>query len=308
MLKGRVRASVEYYNKKTSDLIWFYPVSTTQYFTSTYTANVGSISNRGFEMTIDATPVKTADFQWTSALNVAHNNNKVLSLSNSHFKLDSIYPQGAAPGGQNQTGAYVQILKSGFPVGQFFTFNYAGKDANGISQWYDKDGKITPSPRTYIDNGYAGNAQPKLLLGWNNNLKYKKVDLNIFVRASLGARVMNATLADLNRPDAATSYNIPVSSANDSPNDLYGYFYSNRYIENASYVRLDNMTLGYSFPVLIKGISSIRIYASGNNLALITKYRGLDPEVALGGITPGIDNKDYYPRTRSFMFGLNVNF
>ena len=308
ILKGKVRTSVEYYNKKTSDLIWFYPVSTTQYFTSTYTANVGSISNRGFEVTIDATPVKTAGFQWTSALNFAHNTNKVLSLSNSNFKLDSIYPQGASPGGQNQTGAYVQILKSGFPVGQFFTFRYAGKDANGISQWYDKDGKITPSPRTYIDNAYAGNALPKLLLGWNNNLKYKNFDLNIFVRASLGARIMNATLADLNRPDAATSYNIPESSANDSPNDLYGYFYSNRYIENASYLRLDNATLGYSFPVLIKGISSIRIYASGNNLALITKYRGLDPEISLGGITPGIDNKDYYPRTRSFMFGLNVNF
>jgi iron complex outermembrane receptor protein len=306
IVKGRVRASVEYYNKKTSDLIWFYPVSATQFFTSTYTANVGSISNRGFEVTIDAMPVKTANFQWISSMNVSHNSNKVLSLSNSNFKLDSIYPPGASPGGQNQTGAYVQILRSGFPVGQFFTFRYAGKDANGISQWYDKDGKITPSPRTYIDNAYAGNAQPKLLLGWNNNLKYKNFDLNIFVRASLGARVMNATLADLNRPDAATSYNIPQYSANDSPNDLYGYFYSSRYIENASYLRLDNATLGYSFPALIKGIHSIRIYASGNNLALITKYRGLDPEISLGGITPGIDNKDYYPRTRSFMFGLNV--
>jgi len=308
ILKGRVRVSVEYYNKKTSDLIWFYPVSATQYFTSTYTANVGSILNRGFEVTIEATPVKTAGFQWTSALNIAHNSNKVLSLSNSNFKLDSIYPAGASPGGQNQTGAYVQILRSGFPVGQFFTFSYAGKDANGISQWYSKDGHITSSPKTYIDNGYAGNAQPKLLLGWNNHLKYKNFDLNIFVRASLGARVMNATLADLNRPDAATSYNIPEYSSNNSPNDLYGYFYSSRYIENASYLRLDNATLGYSFPSLIKGICSIRIYASGNNLALITRYRGLDPEISLGGITPGIDNKDYYPRTRSFMFGLNVSF
>jgi TonB-linked SusC/RagA family outer membrane protein len=308
LLNGKVKASVEYYNKKTSDLIWYYPVSTTQFFASTYTANVGSISNRGFEVTIDATPVKTANFQWTSSLNLAHNSNKVLSLSNSNFKLDSIYPQGASPGGQNQTGAYVQILKSGFPVGQFFTFNYAGKDASGISQWYNKDGKITTSPRTYIDNAYAGNAQPKLLLSWNNNVRYKNFDLNIFVRASLGARVMNATLADLNRPDAASTYNIPEYSANDSPKDLYGYFYSNRYIENASYFRLDNATLGYSFPSVIKGIRSIRIYVSGNNLALITKYSGLDPEVALGGLTPGIDNKDYYPRTRSFMFGLHVDF
>jgi iron complex outermembrane receptor protein len=306
--KGKVKASIEYYNKKTSDLIWYYPVSTTQFFTSTYTANVGSISNRGFEITIDATPVKTANFQWISSLNAAHNSNKVLSLSNSNFKLDSIYPAGASPGGQNQTGAYVQVLKSGFPVGQFFTFKYAGKDDNGVSQWYNKDGKLTPVPKTYTDYVYAGSAQPKLLVGLNNRLKYKNFDLNIFIRASLGAKVMNATLADLNRPDAASSYNIPEYAVNDSPKDLNGYFYSNRYIEHASYLRLDNATLGYRIPVVIKGIRSIRIYASGNNLALLTKYSGLDPEVALGGITPGIDNKDYYPRTRSFMVGLNVDF
>ena len=306
ILKDRVRASIEYYDKKTTDLIWYYPVSSTQYFVSTYTANVGSISNRGFELTVDATPVKTASFQWISSLNLSHNSNKLVSLSNNRFKLDSIFT--ASPDGQGQTGSEVQILKSGYAVGEFFTFSYAGKNAAGVSQFYDKDGKITTAPKNFIDYHYAGNAQPKLQLGFSNSLAYKNFDLNIFVRVSLGAKVMDATLADLNRPDQVTNYNIPVFSTGESAKDISAYIYSNRYVEDASYLRLDNATLGYSFPSLIKGVHSIRLYVSGNNLALITKYRGIDPEVALNGLTPGVDNKDYYPRTRAFLLGLNVNF
>jgi iron complex outermembrane receptor protein len=124
----------------------------------------------------------------------------------------------------------------------------------------------------------------------------------------MGAKVMNATLADLNRPDQVTNYNIPVFSTHESAKDISAYIYSNRYVEDASYLRLDNATLGYSFPSPVKGIRSLRLYVSGNNLALITKYRGLDPEVSLSGLTPGVDNKDYYPRMRSFLFGVNVNF
>jgi len=306
VLKGRLKASVEYYDKKTSDLIWYYPVSTIQYFVSTYTANVGSISNKGFELTIDATPVKTAAFQWVSSLNLAHNENRLVSLSNNIYKLDSIFE--ASPGGQGQTGAYVQILKSGYPVGQFFTFSYAGKNAAGVTQFYDANGKIIPAPKNFVDYHYAGNAQPKLQIGWGNTLTYKGLDLNIFVRASLGAKIMNATLADLNRPDQVTNYNIPVFSTQESPKDISAYIYSNRYVEDASYLRLDNVTLGYSFPSLFKGMRAFRIYISGNNLAVLTGYRGIDPEVSLGGLTPGVDNKDYYPRTRSFLFGLNLNF
>lgn len=311
LLKDRVKASIEYYDKKTSDLIWYYPVSTIQYFVSTYTANVGSISNKGFELTIDATPVKNASFQWVSSLNIAHNDNKLVSLSNNIFKLDSVFE--ASPDGQGQTGSYVQILKSGKPIGQFFTFSYAGKDAAGVSRFYDAAGKITLTPMNFTDYHYAGNAQPKLLVGWGNTLTYKGFDLNIFVRASLGAKVMDATLADLNRPDEVTNYNLPVFSTSECPGDISAYIYSNRYVEDASYLRLDNVTLGYSFPSPFKGMHGLRIYLSANNLAVLTGYRGIDPEVSLSGftppagLTPGVDNKDYYPRTRAYLFGLNLD-
>src|SRR5260221_4652066 len=313
LFKGRLTGSVEYYDKRTSDLIWYYPVSTIQYFVNTFTANVGSISNKGFELSLEATPVRSADFKWSSSLNVSHNDNRVVSLSNNVFKLDSIFE--SSPGGQGQTGSYVQILKSGFPVGQFFTFKYAGKNAQGITQFYDKSGKITTAPKNFADYYYAGNAQPKLQIGWGNTFAYKRFDLNIFVRSLLGARVMNATLADLNRPVEATNYNLPVFSSQESPKDISAYIYSNRYVEDASYLRLDNVTLGYNFPSLFRGMRSMRIYVSGNNLTVITGYRGLDPEVSginpdvsSGGLTPRVGNKDYYPRTRAFLLGLNVNF
>lgn len=305
LLKGMLNITAEYYDKKTSDLIWAYPVSTTQYYVSTYTANVGAMRNKGVEITISATPVRTRNFRWQSDFNLSHNKNLLTSLSNNIFKLDSI-PQ-AEPGGQGQTGTMVQLLKPGYPIGQFFTFKYAGKNDNGVSQYYDHNGKLTTSPQNFTDYYYAGSAQPKLLLGWSNTFNYRHFDLNIFIRSALGGKLMNATLADLNRPADARSYNLPVFSANESPADINAYRYSDRYIENASYVRIDNLTLGYTFPY-IKGIKSLRVYVTGNNLAVITNYRGIDPEVGLGGLTPGIDNKNYYPRTRSFLLGLNASF
>ena len=306
LLKGRLNGSLEYYDKKTSDLIWYYPVSATAYFVSTYTANVGSISNKGFELSLDATPVQNAHFSWVSSLNLSHNSNRLVSLSNNIFKLDSIFE--ASPGGQGQTGSYVQILKSGYPVGQFFTFRYAGKNAAGISQFYDHNGKPTTTPANFTDYYYAGNAQPKFQIGWGNTLTWQRFDLGVFVRSSLGGKVMNATLADLNRPDQVTNYNLPVYSSQESAKDIGAYIYSDRYVEDASYLRIDNVTLGYNFPALFAGMQSLRLYASINNLAVITGYRGIDPEVSLGGLTPGIDNKDYYPRTRAFLLGLNLNF
>ncbi|WP_431215374.1 hypothetical protein ACQ86N_12140 [Puia sp. P3] len=178
----------------------------------------------------------------------------------------------------------------------------------GITQFYDKSGKTTTAPKNFADYYYAGNAQPKVQIGWGNTFTYKRFDLNIFVRGSLGAKIMNATLADLNRPVEVTNYNLPVFSSQESSKDISAYIYSDRYVESASYLRLDNVTIGYSFPSFFKGMRSMRVYASGNNLAIITGYRGIDPEVALGGLTPGVDNKDYYPRTRAFMLGLNVGF
>ncbi len=155
---------------------------------------------------------------------------------------------------------------------------------------------------------YAGNAQPKLLIGWNNNLSYKNFDLNFFFRSALGQKIFNATRADLSYVTAASVNNLLVSANEDKSVDNRNSFYSNRYIESGNYVRLDNATLAYTFRKPAEGVNSLRVYVTGNNLLTITNYSGIDPEINQGGIAPGIDYNNFFPRTRTILFGVNVAF
>jgi iron complex outermembrane receptor protein len=123
-----------------------------------------------------------------------------------------------------------------------------------------------------------------------------------------GNQILNATLANLNVPYGSTATNLPKFSLSESAQDDRAYLLSDRYIESGSYLRMDNATLGYNVPVKSKYVKKIRVYVSGNNLFVISKYRGIDPEIDMGGLTPGIDNNNFYPKTRSFLFGLNASF
>jgi len=303
LFNNLLSGSIDVYDKRTSDLIWPYPVSTTQYFVNRLMANAGKISNKGIEFILQSTPIKRQDFSWTTSINLSHNKNELTSLSNDNFELPLIPT--AYLGGRGQTGVASQIVQEGYPIGTFYTYRYAGKNEAGQSQFFDKDGELTLTP-TSADAYYAGNAQPKLIYGWNNSFKYKDFDLTFFLRGVTGNKILNGTLADMNAPGNATQTNIPEFSLDESVNDNNAYLVSDRFIESGAYLRMDNATLGYSFRT--KGSNRIRLYVSGNNLFVITNYRGIDPEINMGGIEPGIDNRDYYPKTRSFMMGLNLVF
>jgi hypothetical protein len=132
--------------------------------------------------------------------------------------------------------------------------------------------------------------------------------LNVFFRGAFGNKIFNATRADLFRPNTAQYTNILVDAANESPSDINAYFYSSRFIEDGSFVRLDNATLGYTFKKVGNVLKNLRVYTSANNLFVITKYTGVDPEVNQGGIAPGVDYNNFYPKTRTLLFGLNVSF
>jgi iron complex outermembrane receptor protein len=123
----------------------------------------------------------------------------------------------------------------------------------------------------------------------------------------LGNKIFNATRADLFRPGTATTNNILADAKNEALTDM-AYKYSTRFIENGSYVRLDNATLGYNFKLQTTYIKSLRVYASGNNLLVFTPYKGIDPEITQGGIAPGVDYNNFYPKTRTFLMGVNVAF
>lgn len=306
LLKNRVSGSIEVYDKKTSDMLYPYSVSPALVPGGRIFANGGSISNRGIEVTLSASPVSSKDFTWSSTINAAYNKNKITSLKSPYANVDSL--RYSDPEGPGQTNATLQILKVGYPVGQFFAYRYAGKDANGKSLFYKKDGTTTDQPGIGTDYFYLGSPQPKLLMGWANSFKYKNFDLNVFLRGTFGNKIFNATRADLSYTAAATTNNILVSASDDKISDARNSYYSDRYIESGSYVRVDNATLGYNFLNFSKYIKNIRVYVTGNNIATITGYKGIDPEINQGGIAPGIDYNNFYPKTRTFLFGLNVTF
>jgi iron complex outermembrane receptor protein len=305
IFNGRLSGAVDYYNKQTSDLIWNYPVTTTQYITTTLLANVGKVSNKGVEVVLNAEPIHTKNFSWKTSANVSHNTNSISSLSNGRFTLKDIPT--AILGGKGQSGNWSQKVLEGQPIGTFTLFHYLGKDKDGVSTYQKADGTVTTSP-AIGDLMRAGNAQPTLTYGWSNTFTWKGFDLNVFIRGVTGNKILNATKAALNTPTDAKVTNILKFTAGESYNDKNSFMISDRFLENGSYLRMDNLTLGYTFKTRSNYISKLRIYGNVNNVFTITKYTGIDPEIDLGGLTPGIDARNYYPKTRSFIFGLNAIF
>ncbi|MCW3465763.1 SusC/RagA family TonB-linked outer membrane protein [Chitinophaga nivalis] len=305
LFHGRLSGAIDYYNKQTDDLIWNYPVSTTQYIATTLLTNVGKVSNKGIEVILNATPVSTKDFSWRTTINVSHNTNSISSLSSGQFTLKDIPV--AILGGKGQSGNWSQKVTEGQPIGTFTLFHYLGKDKDGISTYQKADGSVTTSPTT-ADLLTAGNAQPKITYGWSNTFTWKAFDLTLFIRGVSGNKILNATLAGLNTPTDAKMTNVARYTLQESYNDKNSFLVSDRFLENGAYLRMENLTLGYTIKTRSPHISKLRVYANVNNVFTITQYTGIDPEVDLGGLTPGIDVRNYYPKTRSFIVGINTTF
>ena len=330
-LGGRINGSIEYYNKKTSDLIWNYAVSTSVYPLNWIRANVGDITNNGVEFTINAIPVKSKDFQWQTTLNLSHNRNTVDKLSNSTYSVDYV-DYGNPNIGGIASNADVQRIMEGEPLGTFWTYRHAGYDTNGNSVFYvgdlekhkDGEGKIQPdtyqdaddnwvtSNPGYDDKANCGNAQPKLVYGWSNTLNYKNWSLSVFFQGVLGNKILNATKAHYSfQGHLAGGKNVLAEMVNDKKwqADANAHIPGDNYIENGSYLRLSTLTLGYTFKEFGGWAQSMQLYATCNNLLTITGYSGIDPEVNLGGLDPGIDYREtFYPHTRSFIIGAKINF
>ena len=312
---SRLTGTIEYYDKRTSDLIYYYPVSTNRYPFGTMTANVGDISNRGIELTINAIPVQNEVWQWTSSLNLSHNRNRVEKLSNAAFSVK--YQDLGYPWIAGNTGVAVQRLMEGSPIGQFYTYEYAGHDENGISQFWvhdpetgERTGETTIKP-TDTDRTKTGSAQPKLTMGWTNTISYKNWDLNLFFHGVFGNKIFNALRAQYNGVTMITKGKNVLREALTSQNygDVNAQSPSDRYVENGSFLRLASATLSYDFGRLKGWVENLSVYATCNNVFTLTSYKGSDPEVSLGGLTPGVEwRKDYYPHTRTFMVGMKVSF
>ena len=303
-------------------MIWDYPVSTLIYPVNWMTANVGKMKNRGVELMIQGYPVHTKEFTWLASLNFSHNQNKVVSVSNSEFNAGVINRYDPHLPGLSQ-GCNTQRIVEGKPIGSFYLWDWAGYNDQGMSTFYRYDGngnKILDengNPETTMQPGqddrvYMGNAQPKLTMGWDNKFTWKNWDLNIFFTGVFGQKIFN-------EPHAYFSYVGSISQGKNVMSSVWedqlatdglAHYPSQRYLENGSYFKLATATLGYTFRNCFNGwLKDIRVYVSGNNLFTITKYSGRDPEINLGGLDPGHDTRsDHYPRTRQILVGAQINF
>lgn len=316
LFEGRLGGSIEWYNKKTRDLIWGYAVSTNIYPYGWMTANVGNMSNTGVELSINAIPVQTRDFSWNTTLNLAHNANKVTSISNQTYSVNYI-DEGDTNIGGFSSGGSTQRIMEGYPLGTFYTWEWAGYNAEGKSQFWEHDpdtnarlSTTTTDPQDK-DRTVTGYAQPFLTLGWNNTLTYRNWSLNAFFQGNFGGKVFNAPRAQYSAVANAPEKNVLKEVATEQrwSDSAFAQAPSDRYLESGSYLRLSTLTLSYNFGHLNDWLQNITLYATCNNAFVITSYKGLDPEVDLGGITPGIDYREYrYPHTRTLLMGVKLAF
>lgn len=311
LFNSRLNGTIEWYNKQTSDMLYTYKVPTPTYVYDKIAANVGDMSNKGIEVLLNLDVIRNKNFTWNTSINLAHNKNKITKLSNDLYSTDRVYV--GDPWIRGASGVTSHVVEEGYPVGQFFMLKCNGIDENGkfIIEDINGDGQITDDDRTY-----CGDAQPDLTYGWNNTFSWKNWDASFFIRGTIGNKV-------LNNPVAAYGNNTYISGANAMKNDNLLTLRENSrvcsyYIENGSFARLDNMSIGYTFNTKnIDWLEKARVYVAAQNLFVITGYSGLDPEVenfrgaasdADAGLSPGIEPRNYMPKARSFTFGVNLTF
>lgn len=310
LFNGRLGGTIEWYDKRTSDMLYTYKVPTPPYVYDRMQANVGDMKNTGIEVLLNLDVIRNKTFNWNMSLNLSHNKNEITKLSSDLYTTDRIYT--GDPWIRGASGVTSHVVEEGRPVGQFFMLECTGiKDGKYIITDLNGDGEISDDDRTYV-----GDAQPDLTFGWQNNFTWKNWDFSFFFRGTIGNKV-------LNNPRAAYANNTYLIGTNALDDELtYTMKESSRvcsyYLENGSFIRLDNLALGYTFDTKkINWLDKARLYFAAQNLFVITGYKGLDPEVELfrgessdtdAGLSPGIEPRQFFPKARTFTLGVNLTF
>lgn len=317
--EDRLSGSIDFYHKKTSDMLYDYAVpSPPNLYTST-TANVGKMRNTGIEVMVQGTPIRTKDFEWNSQVTLQHNSNKLLSLSNDLYQTDNVlWLQGVG----DPVSQYTHKVEVGKSFGRIYSLKAVGVDKNNGLFLIEnpKTGQTADfyqEMRNDYENWYEyiGNGIPSVTMAWNNTLRYKNFDLQLQCNGQFGFYIINQQRVFYE--NNAHAYN-KLKSANDNIGGIMpvsgsqSQVVTSYYIEHGDYFKLSTATLGYTWkPKANKYIQSLRGYFSVYNVFTITKYKGMDPEAAAGSDnfwTAGVDDRDQYPTVRSFTFGLNVTF
>jgi TonB-linked SusC/RagA family outer membrane protein len=312
LLEDRFSGSLDYYFKRTEDLIFRVPVAAGTNLSNFVTTNIGTMENRGFEMGLEGRLIENRGegFWWTANFVAATNANELVQI-NQYGGGETVLTGGISGG----VGNFIQVLRPGEPVNSFYVYRHI-RDSNGVPIWEDRndDGQINEQD-LYIDQNDDGiineddrvpfhSPDPDWTFGHTSSMGYGPFDLNFTMRAALGNYIYNNVASNYGHFRALRYVQVPNnlhSSVLETGFEREQYF-SDYYVEDASFLRLDNVTLGYTFQPPNLG-AEVRLFGTAENLVTLTEYRGVDP---LAGVN-GIDN-NLYPRSRTFILGANVTF
>lgn len=305
---SRLRGSVEYFDRHSQDLLYNYTAPQPPFIYNTILVNVGTTKNTGIEASLEYDVLSKTAFKWTTGVNWSMGETKLTKLSSDVYQMAylDLY-QKPGPG----SSEYFFRIKEGGKIGQFYGYEHAGVDKNGMLMVYDNEGKAQPAAQA--DPSWKrniGNGAPKHFLSWSNSFKYKNWDLSMLFRSALGFQIFNMRKYGMGLQGAGTDNVLRTAYTEYSDIKSSGSVVSSYFLENGSYFKLDNVTLGYNFtPKNRQLIESLRVYLTAKNLFTITGYDGNDPSIVTStGITPGIDTNSAYPQATQVSLGVTLRF
>ncbi|TDQ10040.1 SusC/RagA family TonB-linked outer membrane protein [Pedobacter metabolipauper] len=312
VLNNKLSGSIDVYNRKTKDLLDTYTSPQPPFIQSSIYTNVGTISAKGIELALSYDAINTGKFRWNIDFVGSTTKNKLDSYSDDEYKRDL-----KTFGDIGGFGALGQAIRTyeGRNLGEFWGKRFAGFTPDGKWTFYNRNNEIvsnaqinTSAFRDQTDFAVIGNAIPKYYLSLTNTFKYQGFDLRVFLRSKLDYDILN-TMAISYGNKNGTSTNLLNSAFTKYAEIKDTYMYSDYYIESGSFLKIDEVTLGYTFKMKNDYVRNLRAYVTGQNLVTFTKYSGNDPDfVSDTGLGPGIDSRGPYPSTRQFLFGVSFGF
>ena len=307
-LNSRLRGSVEYFDRRSQDLLYNYTAPQPPFIYNKILVNVGTTKNTGVEVSLEYDVLTKSALKWTTGINWSMGETKLTKLSSDVYKaayLDLYQKPGVG------TSEYFFRVLEGGKIGQFYGYEHAGVDENGLLLIYDNDGNMIPAAQA--DPSWKrniGNGAPKQFLSWNNSFRYKNWDLSTLFRGAFGYKIFNMRKYGMGLRGCGTD-NV-LRTAYTDYNDILsgGGIISSYFLENGNYFKLDNITLGYNFvPKKRELIESLRVYLTAKNLFTLTAYEGNDPSIVTStGITPGVDSNSAYPQATQVSLGVTIRF
>ncbi|MBK9211750.1 MAG: SusC/RagA family TonB-linked outer membrane protein [Saprospiraceae bacterium] len=310
IFKNKLSGSIEFYQKKTKDLIYNYELPVPPNKNRYIYANAGEIENKGFEATLQGFPISRKKWSWKSLLTFSMNRQNTTKLGNDKYSLNEIrtlYVTGRGLiGGEN----YSQIVRPGDELGTFYLPEFVRLSEDGKFLFKTASGGVTrdvaSAARTVV-----GHAQPRFTIGWSNFFTIgKNFDFSLALRAVVGFDVLNVTKMVFSNPADLPTLNVLEEALTEYDKGLKSSpTLSNYYLENGTFLKIDNASVGYNLPLKnTKYLKALRFSVTGTNLYMFTGYTGLDPELSYGGIAFGRDQYDVYPKTRTLTFAVNARF